>query len=119
MQTINLYGIPNCSSVKKARDWLHNHAIDYVFHDFKKITICETLLTHWLNQVSHEKLVNRTGLTWRGLDATTKLSLTDGDAIIKLMQNKPTVIKRPILEKNGKIVSVGFNAQDYIQLFKA
>ena len=145
MVTVNLYGIPNCNNVKKARDWLNKHGVDYVFHDFKKIDVCEILLTNWLSQVSHERLINRTSLTWRGLDQATKLSLQDSksnlqntglhssgiqstslknihleknSALIKLMQTKPMVIKRPILEKNGKIVSVGFDAQHYAQICK-
>ena len=85
----------------------------------KKIKVCETLLAHWLTQISHEKLINRSSLTWRGLDADIKSSLQDNTAFIQLMQNQPTVIKRPILEKNGKIISVGFDAQHYAQLFKA
>ena len=63
MFTVNLYGIPNCNNVKKARDWLNKHGVDYVFHDFKKIDVCEILLTNWLSQVSHERLINRTSLT--------------------------------------------------------
>ena len=37
--TITVYGIPNCDSVKKARVWLTDHGVDYVFHDFKKHVI--------------------------------------------------------------------------------
>ena len=32
-----LYGIPNCNTVKKARDWLAQHDIAVEFHDFKKL----------------------------------------------------------------------------------
>ncbi|HEX7636177.1 MAG TPA: arsenate reductase, partial [Noviherbaspirillum sp.] len=34
--TATLYGIPNCDTVKKARNWLEQHGIAYTFHDFKK-----------------------------------------------------------------------------------
>ena len=123
MLPVNLYGIPNCSSVKKARDYLDSHRIDYIFFDFKKIDVSELLLANWLTQLSVDKLINRASLTWRGLDATTKLGLPDvgqinNSAFIKLMQNQPTVIKRPILEKDDKIISVGFDMQKYAQLFK-
>ena len=33
---IVVYGIPNCDTVKKARNWLNEQAYDHVFHDFKK-----------------------------------------------------------------------------------
>ena len=124
MLPVNLYGIPNCSSVKKARDYLDSHLIDYIFFDFKKIDVSELLLANWLTQLSVDKLINRASLTWRGLDAATKLGLHDvgqlnNSAFIKLMQNQPTVIKRPILEKDYKIISVGFDMQKYAQLFKS
>ncbi len=118
MSTLCLYGIPNCNSVKKACDWLDSHKIDFLFYDFKKIDVSQFLLVNWLTQISHEKLINRNGTTWRGLDAATKSTLIDDNAFIELMQNKPSVIKRPILEKDGKIITVGFDGQLYTELFK-
>ena len=122
MSAINLYGISNCSSVKKARDCLGSHHIDYLFIDFKKMDMSELILDNWLTQLSVDKLINRASLTWRGLDAATKLGLQDANqlnnsAYIKLMKNQPTVIKRPILEKDGKIICLGFDIKRYAQLF--
>ena len=34
--TVTMYGIPNCDTVKKARDWLAANGVDYAFHDYKK-----------------------------------------------------------------------------------
>ena len=50
MQTLILYGIRNCSTVKKARDWLEINGVDYSFHDFKKLGISQQLLENWLMQ---------------------------------------------------------------------
>ena len=118
MQTLILYGIPNCNTVKKARDWLANNGISAEFYDFKKQGVSTELLENWLNQVPHEKLINRVGLTWRGLDDATKISIIDNASAIALMQTKTSVIKRPILEKNGKIVCLGFIEAAYKELFK-
>ena len=118
MQTLILYGIPNCNTVKKARDWLDNNGIAYIFHDFKKLGVTQQLLKDWLSQVSHERLINRAGLTWRGLDEATKISIIDNVSAIALMQAKTSVIKRPILEKNGKIACLGFDEAAYKELFK-
>ena len=65
MLPVNLYGILNCSSVKKACDYLDIHRIDYIFFDFKKIDVSELLLANWLTQLSVDKLINRASLTWR------------------------------------------------------
>ena len=118
MQTLILYGIPNCNTVKKARDWLTNNSIAYTFYDFKKQGASAALLENWLSQTSHEKLINRAGLTWRGLDDATKISIVDNASAIALMQTKTSAIKRPILEKNGKIVCLGFDEAVYKELFK-
>ncbi len=113
---IKLYGIPNCSAVKKARSWLQTHHIAYDFHDFKKQGISTELLNIWLVQFSHHKLINRAGLTWRGLDEITKSSMIDNASAATLMQAKTSLIKRPLLEKDSKIVCLGFDEATYIKL---
>jgi Spx/MgsR family transcriptional regulator len=110
---MQLYGIPNCNTVKKARDWLDANNIAYDFHDFKKQGIDEATIKHWLTQYPWEKLINRAGLTWRGLDETTKSSIADNVAANALMQAKTSVIKRPILVKDGKILALGFDESLY------
>ena len=67
-----LYGIPNCDTVKKARAWLNENGVAHSFHDFKKQGVPEAALDRWLAATGHEKLVNRKGTTWRGLDETTR-----------------------------------------------
>jgi arsenate reductase len=114
---MKLYGIPNCNTVKKARDWLAVHNISVEFHDFKKQGISAADLTNWLTQISHEKLNNRAGLTWRGLDDATKNSITDNATAIALMQAKTSIIKRPVLVKDGTILCVGFDENRYAEIF--
>jgi len=110
---MRLYGIPNCNTVKKARDWLDANNIAYEFHDFKKQGIDEATIYSWLTQYPWEKLINRAGLTWRGLDDATKSSITDNASATALMQAKTSVIKRPILVKDGKISALGFDENAY------
>ena len=110
---LKLYGIPNCSTVKKARDWLDTNGVAYEFHDFKKLSVDAVTLENWLSQISHEKLINRSGLTWRGLDDNVKQNIINNQAAITLMMEKTSVIKRPILEKDGKIVALGFSEAQY------
>lgn len=113
---MKLYGISNCNTVKKARDWLSANNIAYEFHDFKKHGIDSATLTSWLAQIPHDKLINRTGLTWRGLSDAAKAAVIDNDSAILLMQDKTSVIKRPILVKDNQIFSVGFNETTYQKL---
>lgn len=114
---MKLYGIPNCNTVKKARDWLDANNITYEFHDFKKQGIDEATIHHWLTQYPWEKLINRAGLTWRGLDEATKSGITDNASATALMHAKTSVIKRPILEKDNQMLALGFSEKEYQSLF--
>ena len=113
---MQLFGIPNCSTVKKARDWLTNHDLSYEFHNFKKQGVSAELLTNWLAQMPWEKLVNRAGMTWRNLSEAEKAAVVDDASAINLMMEKSSVIKRPVLVKDGKIISVGFTETAYQEL---
>ncbi|UTH74637.1 arsenate reductase [Chromobacterium sp. IIBBL 290-4] len=113
---ITLYGIPNCSTVKKARQWLADNGIDYHFHDFKKQGIDAERLAAWTEQVPLAKLVNRQGTTWRALPDESKAAADAPSGAIALMQEKPSVIKRPVLDLDGK-VGVGFSEADWAERF--
>jgi arsenate reductase len=113
---MQLYGIPNCNTVKKARDWLTAHGIAYEFHDFKKQGINSSLIESWLQQMPWEKLVNRAGMTWRNLTEAEKSAVNNADAAQALMLIKSSVIKRPVLVKDGKIISLGFSEATYKEL---
>ncbi len=114
---MKLYGIPNCSTVKKARAWLDQHAVAYEFHDFKKLGLDAVTGQQWLTQQPWEKLVNRSGMTWRNLSDAEKNAVTDAASALPLMQDKTSVIKRPVLVDNNQILALGFNETDYTQLF--
>ena len=106
--TITVYGIPNCDSVKKARVWLTDHGVDYVFHDFKKQGVPPEAVDLWLKHVSWEVLVNRKGTTWRKLDPTLQASVVDNTSARTLMLEHASVVKRPVVVK-GQTVIVGVN----------
>ena len=113
---MQLFGIPNCNTVKKARDWLTLNNVVYEFHDFKKNGVTQSLLETWLTQQPWEKLVNRAGMTWRNLTEAEKAAVIDAPTAIKLMLEKSSVIKRPVLVNDGKIVCLGFTEATYKDL---
>jgi Spx/MgsR family transcriptional regulator len=114
---LTVYGIPNCDTVKKARDWLDAHGVAYAFHDVKKAGVNAALLRDWLAQVSLDTLVNRRGTTWRALSDEQKAAAGTTDGAIALMIDKPSVIKRPVLVADDGIKAVGFSADQYQTLF--
>lgn len=114
---MKLYGIPNCSTVKKARDWLARHRIEVEFHDFKKQGLDAATAQNWLDQFGHEALINRKGLTWRGLSEAQKLAVKDNETALTLMTDKTSVIRRPLLEKGGQLLHIGFDIPAYEKIF--
>ena len=110
---ITVYGIPNCDSVKKAREWLTQHGVGYVFHDFKKSGVPPVLLAQWAGTVGWERLLNRQGLTWRKLDAATQATAVDAASACALMQAHSSLVKRPVVDWDGAALTVGWQAGSF------
>ncbi len=113
MSALKVYAIPNCNTVKKAIDWLKANKVVYEFHDYKKSGITSAILTNWCKQVGWEALVNKKGATWRLLTPELQSSITSQKAAIALMIEKTSIIKRPLLEINNKIIVLGFDEAEY------
>jgi len=113
---MTVYGIKNCNTVKTALDWLKKHKVDFEFHDYKSKGITEAKLKAWSKQVGWESLVNKRGTTWRKLDEATQASIKNEKAAINLMIDKTSVIKRPLIEKDGKVIVLGFDESEYKKL---
>jgi Spx/MgsR family transcriptional regulator len=113
-----VYGIKNCNTVKSAIEWLNKNKVEYEFHDYKKSGITETKLATWSKQVGWESLVNKRGTTWRQLDEAVQKKVVNEKAAIALMMEKTSVIKRPLVEKDGKVLLLGFDEADYKQKLK-
>lgn len=114
---MTVYGIKNCNTVKSALEWLKKHQVGYDFHDYKAKGVTEAKLKEWAKQLGWESLVNKRGTTWRQLDESVQNSITSEKAAIALMMQKTSVIKRPLLEKDGKVLALGFDEPAYKKLF--
>ena len=109
---MKIYGIPNCNTVKKALDWLKANRIDFEFHDFKKLGITESKLQEWSSEIGWEALINKRGTTWKKLDAETQNSVVSDKTAFALLQEKPSMIKRPVLETSNGLL-LGFDESRY------
>lgn len=109
---MKVYGIKNCDTVKKALTWLDDRGIDYEFHDFKKLGVETGKLKEWVEKVGWEKLVNKKGLTWKKLEPEVQASINSEGPAIDLMQEKTSVIKRPVVEKEDTLL-VGFDIVEF------
>lgn len=115
--SVVVYGIRNCNTVKSALQWLKDNNVDFDFHDFKSKGVDAAKLKKWSAEVGWESLVNKRGTTWRQLDAKTQAGVKNQSAAIALMQEKPSVIKRPVIESGNKIVALGFDPETYRAVF--
>jgi Spx/MgsR family transcriptional regulator len=106
-----LYGIRNCDTMKKARAWLDARGVEYTFHDYKASGIDRDRLADWARQVGWERLLNRSGTTFRKLPPREQTGLDEHKAIA-LMLAQPAMIKRPVLE-GGERLLVGFKPELY------
>jgi len=115
---ITMYGIPNCSTIKKARDWLSAHNIDYDFHNYKKSGVEEATLQSWCHATGWKTLLNQRGTTWRKLSVEDKTDINESKAIA-LMMIYPSMIKRPIIQDadNTTLLLVGFDEEKYAEYF--
>lgn len=114
--SITIYGIKNCSTMKKAFAQLTQLNVAYDFYDYKKQPIDEATIKRWVTNQGIDNVLNKKGLTWRNLTADEKVGANDNiDYAIKLMIEKPSLIKRPILTINDRIV-VGYDETTYNQL---
>jgi arsenate reductase len=111
-----LYGIKNCDTVKKARRWLDAAGVDYRFHDLRADGLQREMLERWNCALGWELLLNRRGTTWRKLPEAVQAGINEARAL-DLMEEQPTLIKRPVLEHREKCM-VGFSEADYAALFQ-
>ncbi len=99
-------------------DWFKANDIAFEFHDYKNQGMAVEKLNGWCKQVSWETLFNKRSSTWKDLNTTAPLTVNDAKAAIKIMAIHHSIIKRPVIEQDGKIIAVGFNAAMLQDLLK-
>lgn len=110
---LKIYGIKNCSSMKKAFDLLTELGLAYEFHDYKKQGIDADTLKAWLEQVGQELILNKKGTTWRKLtEAEQEHALASPAQLIETLMAQPSLIKRPVLNTSTGYI-VGFDEAAY------
>ena len=109
--SIVVYGIPNCDTVRKARGWLGEKRLYYIFHDYKRAGIGKDKLHEWVTARGWEAVLNRKGPTFRNLPEDERVDL-DADKAIGLMMAHTSAIRRPIVEHPGGLL-IGFDPAEW------
>lgn len=111
---MKIYGIPNCNSVKKAFDFVKDSKIAFEFTDFKKQKPTASQVEAWAEAVGMDRLFNTKGTKYKSMGLDYK-SLSNSERV-EWLTKEPTMIKRPVIEYNGKIL-VGFDEEAYKREF--
>ena len=114
--SITIYGIKNCSTMKKAFDKLTALGLEYEFFDYKKQAINKSTLANWVKRAGIDKVLNTKGTTYRNLSDTQKAQIKqDVDAALDMMVAQPSIIKRPIVVSNNELI-IGFDETAFEKL---
>lgn len=105
---LTLYGLKNCDTCKKALKALEGAGKSVTFKDVRADGVSDAQLKNWLEALGSEKLVNTRSTTWRNLDDDEKNIASDAD-VLALLNEHPTLIKRPVIETEDGGVSVGWS----------
>lgn len=113
--SIILYGIANCDSVKKAKKWLEENQICFSFYNYKKEKVNSNLINEFLEYFDINSLINKRGTTFRNLDDNVKNNINETN-VVDLILTHTSMIKRPILKYKGQMY-LGFSKDKYQEIF--
>lgn len=110
---LKIYGIKNCSSMKKAFDLLNELGLSYEFHDYKKHAIDADSVKAWLDAKGQDVILNKKGTTWRKLSEVEQQTALENEAnLISALTTHTSLIKRPVLATEEGYI-VGFDEAAY------
>ena len=100
------YGLKNCDTCRKARQWLDGKGIAHRFHDVRADGLGQHVVAGWVKELGYEALLNTRGTTWRGLPEASRADV-DSTKATRLMHQHPALIKRPVFDLGSKRL-IGF-----------
>ena len=116
MPQVTLYGLDNCDSCRKARNWLQRFEVAHGFIDYRAQPIPAQTLKAWAAKLGGwDKLVNRASSTWRSLPDSRKSPGSDPEWTL-LIKEYPALVKRPVVVMDAE-VSVGFTDNGFKNKF--
>lgn len=118
METLKLYWHPNCSTCKKAIQFLDKHKLQYGLIDLReKAPSKAELKAMMLNYPEAEKkLFNTSGQVYRQNNYKEKINAFSKNDMVNELANNGLLVKRPFLLKKDGQGLVGFKEQDWKKL---
>ena len=107
-KSIKAWGLKKCDTTMKAVDYITSKKVAVAFTDYSVEKPSATQIEKWAKAVGGwEKLINRSGYTWRGLPPSEVKDLDDKKAA-KLAALHTSLIRRPLIEYEDGTVTAGF-----------
>jgi len=108
---MKVYGLNKCSTCQKALQFLAEKRAKVVFTDHSELPPTKDQVARWSKALGGwEKMINRSGYTWRGLAKTETDNLTESNAVALAVKHT-SLIRRPLIEHDDGSVTVGFLAK--------
>ena len=106
---------PPCSTCKKAKKWLDDHAVSYQEQHIKEEKPSYEELKQWLelSQLPVKKFFNTSGLQYKALGLKDKLPTMSVEEQLQLLATDGMLVKRPILVTDEGNILVGFKEKDW------
>lgn len=104
--TLEVYGIPNCGTCKKALKWLEDQAIAHTFINTKEHPPAPEQIQGWVNTLGAKPMRNTSGQSYRAL-GEERQTWTDDQWIAAFSQDV-MLLKRPLFVLEGRAIAVGF-----------
>lgn len=104
MTTVYCYS--KCTTCKKALKWLDDNKIEYELIDIKKDHPDEKALRelHKKSGLSLRKFFNTSGILYREMELSKKLSDMNEDEMFELLASDGMLVKRPLLVTEDKVI---------------
>ncbi|MEO7251125.1 MAG: Spx/MgsR family RNA polymerase-binding regulatory protein [Arenimonas sp.] len=117
MSQPTLYGLDNCDTCRKARNWLKRAGVEHEFVDYRERRVEPAILREWAQQLGGwDNLVNKASTTWRNLPEGRKTPGSDPEWTL-LLKEHPAIVKRPVVAMPDGAVTQGFSDNGFKQLF--
>lgn len=108
---LQVYGIPNCGTCKKATKWLTARAVSYEFVNVKLAPPDAGAIRTWVAAIGNKPLRNTSGRLYRNIQPEKRDSMTDEDWVLAFAA-EPMLLKRPIFVRDGVAILTGFRAKE-------
>ncbi len=110
--SLQVYGIPNCGTCKKALAWLDSQGIAYEFVNTKEQPPDRAAIADWIAALGSKPLRNTSGQAYRAL-GEVRQQWGDGEWLAAFAADA-MLLKRPVFVKDGQAVLVGFRASETV-----